>query len=48
MLTLRFRRGCIGSISLLWLVRSFWWLLMNQMVDLKIASSRWLEGRLEA
>lgn len=52
MLTLKFRRGCMGSISILWLVRSFWWLLMgmplNQMVDLKIASSRWLEGRLEA
>lgn len=55
MLTLKFRRGYMGSISVLWLVRNFWWLVVDghdighePNVDLKLASSGWLEGRLKA
>ena len=33
MLTLKFRRGYVGSISILWLVRNFWWLLMGMTLN---------------
>lgn len=33
MLSLKFRRGYMGSISILWLVRNFWWLLMGMTLN---------------